>query len=1019
MARKARQRISYVLPLTNSARGHRLGVNGLAVDTDRSVLYSGGRDGVICAWDINFDLRDPFESAAQSSQAKPATTLRQQVQAHTHWINDIALVENNNALASASSDITVKVWRPAAQDPLPPQSIGVHTDYVKRIASPGGHAAWVASGGLDRTISLWDLNGGGQKLEIPVADEGAEINKEKGSVYALATTDSVLASGGPESIVRIWDPRTGKRITKFVGHTDNIRDILINKDGDKIMTASSDQTVKVWSMTAGRCMYTLTMHDASVWCLFSDDSDLSVFYSGDKSGLIAKTDVRRAQEMDEGLAVAVAQEHEGIGRLAIGGDYIWTATSSSSINRWADVDTTNAEVQLPQTYRMQRASVVTTRSSRYPSPPQAQEPTTNGSAHNQVSFKSVLRLSNTAPFPAPHSPRTDDASSVFSPSGVRKTSEAGIEADLHVLEPLRSLPDHTVEGQNGLIKHIILNDRRRILTLDTAGEVLMWDLVKCVPIKSFGKRHLEDVRPEVDTTESIAPWCAVNTRTGSVTCVLEPNTCFDAEMYADELEYADKMDFREDQRINLGKWVLRYLFSNVIDEEIKRDESYRRALLSERMQPVQRINPPTNIQLPDRNLNTWSADPRSPTMTRTPRPPNGGHITATTPGLSIGVVTPSTSHPMPNSPQTNRFSTQTDEGSRLEKTASHHSQPRSSHDRSGDYFSSLGSIQTSGANGISSPTEAQAKGPLTPGGTQQDDSAALQSPTDSDKDGQSKEGMFGKKFRLHFGMKKLGKKDQSDNKPAVVDEKAEDSDSKSTKTDEKVVEDNFLGVVQNIRHAYDEEISAGGDELETGVIPSLPNDTPVLKPPANTIILIQQERPEAGGVADLLEGTVGSIGTMTDLVEKVGPTWLGNVLLRNEPPVKDVAKLAFTLEPYQGLLPSVSSEGLNANRMLRARKVLAYVAERVEPQSEHIQPDAMKPEEYLELYCQGQLLSPTITLASIKAYIWRSSSDMVLVYKANGRKEIKHAPNTTRSHELSSSRDSTASGQESGWSGRS
>lgn len=66
MARKARQRISYgeqaprysrasceswrkdmgltgavvVLPLANQIDGHRLGVNGLAVDSDRSILYA-------------------------------------------------------------------------------------------------------------------------------------------------------------------------------------------------------------------------------------------------------------------------------------------------------------------------------------------------------------------------------------------------------------------------------------------------------------------------------------------------------------------------------------------------------------------------------------------------------------------------------------------------------------------------------------------------------------------------------------------------------------------------------------------------------------------------------------------------------------------------------------------------------------------------------------------------------------------------------------------------------------------
>ena len=41
--------------------------------------------------------------------------------------------------------------------------------------------------------------------------------------------------------------------------------------------------------------------------------------------------------------------------------------------------------------------------------------------------------------------------------------------------------------------------------------------------------------------------------------------------------------------------------------------------------------------------------------------------------------------------------------------------------------------------------------------------------------------------------------------------------------------------------------------------------------------------------------------------------------------------------------------------MLRAKKILAYVAERVEPQSDKSDPYALKPEEYLELYCQNHV----------------------------------------------------------------
>src|SRR5204863_2878398 len=133
----------------------------------------------------------------------------------------------------------------------------------------------------------------------------------KGSVYALGAKRSILASGGPERVVRVWDPKSGRLITKFVGHTDNIRGILINQDGDTIMTASSDQTVKVWSMTAGRCMHTLTMHNDSVWSLYSDHPQLSVFYSSDRSGLVAKTDTRNTYDIDQGICVAVLQENDG------------------------------------------------------------------------------------------------------------------------------------------------------------------------------------------------------------------------------------------------------------------------------------------------------------------------------------------------------------------------------------------------------------------------------------------------------------------------------------------------------------------------------------------------------------------------------------------------------------------------------------------------------------------------------------------------------------------------------------
>ena len=393
-------------------------------------------------------------------------------------------MQSNTALVSASSDITVKVWRPHSEESQIPTTIGLHSDYVKCLASPGTSSDWVASGGLDHKIKLWDLNGGGERLHI---DVGEAQNNAKGSVYALSVQGSIMASGGPESIVRLWDPKSGKRITNFVGHTDNIRDILVNQDGDTIMTASSDQTVKVWSITAGRCMYTLTMHNDSVWSLYSDHPQLSLFYSTDRSGLIAKTDVRECDDMDEGLSLAVAKEHEGINSIVIAGDYFWTATSSSSINRWRDIDT-RSELQLPESPSIHRNPSAVSRS-KVPFFSSNPDQSSSRNPESKIPLSCILRISNNAPFPGQRS-RDFEAPTMYSGASTRKMSEAVADHDSWIMTPFHDLPEETVEGQNGLIKHVMLNDRRRVLTLDTAGEVTMWDLLQVEFIYSSSELYL-------------------------------------------------------------------------------------------------------------------------------------------------------------------------------------------------------------------------------------------------------------------------------------------------------------------------------------------------------------------------------------------------------------------------------------------------------------------------------------------------------------------------------------------------
>ncbi|KAH9898623.1 WD40 repeat-like protein [Xylariomycetidae sp. FL2044] len=975
MAKKARQRISYVLELDHSSSGgHRLGVNGLAVDRDNDILYSGGRDGVVCAWDLDLDLKNQSDLSQRApSNPKTTTKFRASTQAHTHWVNDIVLASNNTALASASSDLTVKLWRPSTGDPEA-HTIGQHADYVKCLATTAS-ADWVASGGLDRKIYLWDLNGQGKSLEIDVSGEEVQ---EKGSVYAMGAGRSILASGGPESTVRLWDPRSGKRITKFVGHTDNVRAILVNEACDTLMTASSDQTIKVWSVTAGRCMYTLTMHNDSVWSLFSEDPELRVFYSSDRSGLIVKTDTRGTVEMDEGLSVAVAQEHDGVNKLVVCGGYIWSATSSSSVNRWNDVDT-GPDAQLPEAFRHMRAGSTASRS-RQPS-----TTSVNGEAKRDIPAKSILKMSNTASFPRDLVDPSESNLTLSSFS--RKGSEAIADPFALVLEPIHHLPEETIEGQNGLVKHKLLNDRRRVLTLDTAGDVLLWDLIKCEVIQRFGKKHLEDVEPEVNTREAVAPWCSIDTSSGNLTVSLELFNCFDAEMYADELVLEEPVEFRDDQRINLGRWILRYLFAKLIDEEIRRDEMHRQKLNEtvEKRQAASRMNPPGSITIPAASSQGWGGID-SPVIT----PRANGLNFPMTPGLAIGIATPG-AHLSGVPEYAGGHSSPT------EKRSVQLSRPSGE-----DYFSS-------GINSTDTPNKAVST-PTTVLST--DQQAAKDETPKSPTDGKEKEKEngkgtpFSKKFRMgmSFGSKKTGRSaSSSTEKPAVVEEKPEENKSESSSNHEKEIDDNFRGVVQKMHIEYDKQLLESPDKpVETKITPSLPVDTPVLKLPSGTRVIIQEET--SGGTADLYRGNVMTVGVDADTIEEKAPMWLGEVLLTNTIPQKEPVKVSFVLFPWQDSLPSIATADgnnrLNANRMLRVKKILAYVAERIDPTPEELESDALKPEDYLELYCNDQLLPNNMSLATLRAHVWKGGNDIVLHYKANGRKEIAEELSKPQSQEI-------------------
>lgn len=195
----------------------------------------------------------------------------------------------------------------------------------------------------------------GQSRTEPIVELPESLVKS--SVYALSTNSSgtVIAAGSPEKVVRVWDPRSGQQVSQLVGHTDNVRSVVVSQDGRHLLSASSDCTVRLWSLSEQRCLHTFTHHDDSVWTLFSDHPNLDVFYSGDRAGYVCKVDWERCAEVAEGECVVLAREASlegeqppfphspaigaaGIHKIVAMDDaFVWTASANSRVSRWQDV----------------------------------------------------------------------------------------------------------------------------------------------------------------------------------------------------------------------------------------------------------------------------------------------------------------------------------------------------------------------------------------------------------------------------------------------------------------------------------------------------------------------------------------------------------------------------------------------------------------------------------------------------------------------------------------------------------
>ncbi len=273
-------------------------VYAIAFSPDSKMIATGGDDWVVRLWD--------------ASSGKELRTFK----GHQNIILTLAFSPDGATLVSGSGDLGARIWdvasgkaatlsgyggavlsvsfSPAAgilavagsnrtvrlyfrNSPTTLQLLGAFKGHELTVDSVAfsQNGKLLASGGRDGVVRLWDV-GASQEPGIfhgPI-------------VWAMAfSTDSrYLVTGGRQKVAKLWDIKTQQALRSFEGHTDEIYAVKFSPDGQRLATASNDKTAKLWDVETGQELLTLNGHTEGIWSMaFSPDGKHLATGSWDKT----------------------------------------------------------------------------------------------------------------------------------------------------------------------------------------------------------------------------------------------------------------------------------------------------------------------------------------------------------------------------------------------------------------------------------------------------------------------------------------------------------------------------------------------------------------------------------------------------------------------------------------------------------------------------------------------------------------------------------------------------------------
>jgi WD40 repeat protein len=219
------------------------------------------------------------------------------------------------------------------------ESRGHRGDVLAVAARPDGKL--LATGGIDATIRLWDPESG--RLVSALLGHAEPVR-----ALGWSPDGRVLASGSFDATLRLWLAERGELLRILRGHRGQVRAVAWSADSRSIASASSDGTVRIWQAESGSTSQVIeTDTERATAVAWSPKGGQVAFGAGD--GVVRLWNVETAAACGElrghtGSVSAIEWSPDG--------DLLASAAQDATVRVWRA-----GAGELVQTYREHRGAV--------------------------------------------------------------------------------------------------------------------------------------------------------------------------------------------------------------------------------------------------------------------------------------------------------------------------------------------------------------------------------------------------------------------------------------------------------------------------------------------------------------------------------------------------------------------------------------------------------------------------------------------------------------------------------------